>query len=153
LSRSYRYEIFCHPARDPLRERYAWRVWPAPDFDLLQAAASELVGTYDFAPFGGATSSNGSTIREVQRAVWHQQGERLTFEVTANAFLYHMVRRMVFVQVAIGQVKLEAGIISRVLLAAQSQPMFQGLAPSQGLSLINVSYPSETARLTNQEKY
>jgi tRNA pseudouridine38-40 synthase len=140
-NRGYRYEIFCDPARDPLRERYAWRVWPAPDFDLLQAAASELIGTYDFAPFGGATSPNGSTIREVQQARWQQKEERLTFEVTANAFLYHMVRRMVFVQVAVGQGKLEAGIISRVLQATESQPMFQGLAPSKGLSLVKVSYP------------
>ena len=152
LNRSYRYEIFCDPTRDPLRERYAWRVWPAPDFDLLQAAASELVGTYDFASFGTATSPNGSTIRDVQQAHWQQLGERLTFAVTANAFLYRMARRMVFVQVAVGQGKLEAGSISRVLQAAQSQPMFQGLAPSQGLSLVEVSYPSEAARITNQDK-
>lgn len=141
LNRSYRYEIYCDPARDPLRERYTWRVWPAPDFDLLQAAASDLRGTHDFAPFGSATSPNGSTIREVQQARWQQQGERLAFEVTANAFLYHMVRRMVFVQVSIGQGKLDAGIISQVLQAPQSQPVLQGLAPPQGLTLVEVSYP------------
>ena len=150
--RTYRYQIICDPARDPLQERYAWRVWPAPGFDLLQAAASELIGIHDFAPLGSATSPNGSTIRDVQQAQWQQQDERLTFEVTANAFLYRMVRRMVFVQVAVGQGKLEAGSISRVLQAAQSQPMFQGLAPSQGLSLVEVSYPSEAARITNQDK-
>ena len=83
-------------------------------------AVSELIGTHDFAPFGGATSPNGSTVREVQQANWHQQGKRLTFEVTANAFLYHMVRRMVFVLVSIGQGKLEAGIISQVLQAPQA---------------------------------
>ena len=141
LNRSYRYEIDCDPPRDPLRERYTWQVWPVPDFDLLQAAASELIGTFDFVAFGGPTRPEGSTIREVQQARWHQQGKRLTFEVTANAFLYHMVRRMVFVQVSIGQGKLEAGIISRVLSQPQSQPKFQGLAPPQGLALVAVSYP------------
>ena len=39
LSRSYRYSIFCRPLRDPLRERYAWRVWPAPELERLQASA------------------------------------------------------------------------------------------------------------------
>ena len=29
LSRRYRYRLFCQPLRDPLRERFAWRVWPA----------------------------------------------------------------------------------------------------------------------------
>jgi tRNA pseudouridine38-40 synthase len=152
LSRRYRYEIRCDPVRDPLKERYTWRVWPAPDFDLLLAAAGELIGIHDFAPFGSATSPDGSTIREVQQALWKQQGPRLTFEVTANAFLYHMVRRMVFVQVSVGQGKLEAGIISRVLQAPHSYPIFQGLAPSQGLSLVEVNYPTEDARITNQEK-
>ncbi len=141
LNRSYRYEIECDPVRDPLRERYTWRVWPAPDFGLLQTAASDLIGTYDFASFGSATSPNGSTIREVQQARWQQQGQHLTFEVTANAFLYHMVRRMVFVQISIGQGKLEAGIISEVLQTPKGQSMLQGLAPPQGLSLVEVGYP------------
>ncbi len=30
-SRRYRYRLFCRNSRDPLRERYAWRVWPAVD--------------------------------------------------------------------------------------------------------------------------
>jgi tRNA pseudouridine38-40 synthase len=146
LNRTYRYQIFCDPARDPLHERYAWRVWPAPDFDLLHTGASQLIGTHDFAPFGGPTRPNGGTIRDVQRAIWRQQAERLTFEVTANAFLYHMVRRMTFVQVAIGQGKLEAGVISQALGAPQGQPVFQGLAPPSGLSLTSVGYPADENR-------
>ena len=147
--RSYCYKIFCDPARDPLRERYAWRVWPAPDFDLLQTASDALTGTHDFSPFGRPTRPNGSTIREVLRARWHQNGDLLTFEVTANAFLYHMVRRMVFVQVSCGQDKLEPGIISQVMKSPQGQPTLQGLAPPQGLSLIEVDYRSGNARVIN----
>lgn len=37
LARTYRYQIFCQPVRDPLKERYAWRVWPQPDLDALQS--------------------------------------------------------------------------------------------------------------------
>ncbi|MFC1996481.1 tRNA pseudouridine(38-40) synthase TruA [Chloroflexota bacterium] len=146
VERSYRYEIICDPARSPLRERYAWRVWPAPDFELLQTVARSFIGTQDFAPFGGPTNPNGSTIREVKQASWQQQEKLLTFKVTANAFLYHMVRRMVFVLVSCGQGKLEAGNISQVLKASQKQEMFQGLAPPKGLSLIEVRYPSEILR-------
>jgi tRNA pseudouridine38-40 synthase len=138
--RSYCYTIFCDPARDPLQERYAWRVWPAPDFDILQTTAIAITGIHDFSPFGRPTSPNGSTIRQVIRACWMQQNNQLTFEVTANAFLYHMVRRMVFVQVSCGQGRLAPGIISQVLKSPQSQPILQGLAPAQGLSLIEVGY-------------
>ena len=142
LSRSYRYTIFCDPVRHPLWERYAWRIWPEPDFDRLQSSAQELLGTHDFAAFGSPPRAGGSTTRQVQHSQWRQQENWLIFDVTANAFLYHMVRRMVFVQVAVAQGKLEAGIISRALEQPQTQPMFQGLAPSQGLSLTQVSYPS-----------
>jgi tRNA pseudouridine38-40 synthase len=38
VSRTYRYEIFCDPVRNPLRERYAWRVDPAPAFDACKRA-------------------------------------------------------------------------------------------------------------------
>jgi tRNA pseudouridine38-40 synthase len=152
VERSYCYKIFCDPTRDPLRERYAWRIWPLPDFNLLQVSANALIGTYDFAPFGRPTSPGGSTIREVKRAGWQLQDDRLTFRVTANAFLYHMVRRMVFVQVSCGQGKLEPGVILQVLLAPQNQPIFQGLAPPQGLSLVEVSYPSEAVRITNLDE-
>ena len=141
LGRKYCYKIFCDPARDPLRERYAWRVWPAPDYALLQDAANALIGTHNFAAFGRATNPEGSTIREVRQAIWQKQDERLTFEVTANAFLYHMVRRMVFVQVSCGHGKLEVGKISQVLGNPENQDVFQGLAPAQGLHLVEVSYP------------
>jgi tRNA pseudouridine38-40 synthase len=147
LNRSYRYQIICVPTRDPLRERYAWRVWPEPDFDLLQSAAGQLISRSDFAPFGSSPRPDGSTLRDVQQAQWHQNGDRLTFEVTANAFLYHMVRRMVFVQVSVAQGKLEAGIISQALSTPQGHPMFQGLAPPQGLTLVEVRYPPDTARM------
>ena len=49
-SRRYRYRLFCAGVRDPLRERYAWRVWPAVT-DLTPLAAIWL-GTHDFAAFG-----------------------------------------------------------------------------------------------------
>jgi tRNA pseudouridine38-40 synthase len=141
LWRTYRYQIFCDPIRDPLRERFTWRVWPAPDINLMRASSREFVGTYDFSSFGGSTSPEGSTIREVHSTNWWRNHESLTFEVKANAFLYHMVRRMVFVLVSIGQAKLDPGIISQVLNASHKQPMFQGLAPSRGLSLVEVGYP------------
>ncbi len=32
LSRRYQYRIFCQESRDPLRDRFSWRIWPAADF-------------------------------------------------------------------------------------------------------------------------
>ena len=139
-SRSYRYRIYCQSVRDPLRERYAWRVWPRPDIGLLQKVSRALVGVHDFAAFGQATSPKGSTVRHLMEAHWTIDGDEIIFEVTANAFLYHMARRMVFVQIAVGQRKMSPLEIQDQLKNPPVSPI-QGLAPPQGLVLVSVRYP------------
>jgi tRNA pseudouridine38-40 synthase len=137
-SRSYRYRIYCQPGRNPLRDRYAWRVWPAVTGELLHAAAATLPGTYDCAAFGSPMKPGGSTIRTVFKAGWNWDEENWHFEVTANAFLYHMVRRMVYLQVLVAQSRLSLKDFTETIQAAQSQ--VPGLAPPQGLVLKEVSY-------------
>ncbi len=144
ISRRYRYHIFCEPARDPLRERYAWRVWPAASFDLLQKAAANLIGRYDFAAFGTPPRAGSSTTRTVFQAEWFQADAGLSFEITADAFLYHMVRRLVMAQVQIGQGWRHPDELSQALRAG-GHPM-QGSAPAQGLVLVEVRYPSGAGR-------
>lgn len=139
-SRRYRYRIFCQPVRDPLRERYAWRLWPQLDFDALCKAAALFPGTHDFAAFGTPPRPGSSTQRIVTKSEWQQQGDELFFEVQANAFLYRMVRRMVFIQVAVGQGKIKAEDIAN-LLAGKQRVVPAGLAPANGLTLIEVTYP------------
>jgi tRNA pseudouridine38-40 synthase len=139
VARSYQYLILCDPVRDPLKERYAWRIWPAPDLDRLCQAARIFLGTHDYASFGSPTRLDGSTVRTVMHSDWLQHGDALTYEVTANAFLYHMVRRFVNVQVAVGQGKLELEVIRNHLNAPAHEPI-QGLAPPQGLTLVKVNY-------------
>jgi tRNA pseudouridine38-40 synthase len=142
LTRKYRYRIFCQPIRNPLRERYAWRVWPVPDLERLQAAAKELIGRHDFAAFGSPLRAGGITIRQVLEAGWQAQADELVFEVAANAFLFRMVRHLVGFQVSIGQGKLEVSTVSQCLRSG-SRVLAKFLAPAQGLSLVQVTYPAE----------
>ena len=141
-ARHYRYRIYCLPARDPLRDRYAWRVWPAVTLESLQEVARLFIGTHDFAAFGTPPRAGGSTMRIVFEADWAQNGPDLSFVVSANAFLYRMVRRMVFTQVSVAQGKLDLQDIARNLQQAPPR-MVQGLAPPQGLTLVAVVYPVE----------
>lgn len=149
LARCYRYRIFCQTVRAPLQERYAWRVWPPVDFGWLEQAAQKLSGKRDFAAFGKPPKREGSTVRTVYSAGWRKQpgahGEtELVFEITANAFLQRMVRRLVHFQVAIGQGRMRVEELSRLLQAPPDYPV-QGLAPPQGLTLAAVYYPSDKA--------
>jgi tRNA pseudouridine38-40 synthase len=146
-SRCYRYRLFCQPVRDPLREKYAWRVWPQVNGEALKAAASLFVGQHDFAAYGTPPRAGSSTLRTVMNAYWQARNDEWHFEVQANAFLYRMVRRLVFVQVAVGQGKISAEAIARSL-AGQADGLERselpaGLAPAHGLTLVEVTYPAE----------
>jgi len=140
LARCYRYHLFCDPQRQPLRERYAWRVWPPVELERMQASARHLIGTHDFASFGSPPRSQGNTIRSVLQAHWEAQEAGFMFEIRANAFLYHMVRRLVNLQVTIGQGRLEVETVKQYLEASQPG-LAQGMAPPQGLFLAEVLYP------------
>lgn len=145
-ARWYRYHLFCHSLRRPLQERYAWRVWPAAALDRMQKAASYLIGRYDFSAFGAPVSAGGSTVRAISHASWTTAAglldqPLLIFEVAADAFLYHMVRRLVSFQVEVGQGHQEPEAVSEFLMGHKALPV-QGLAPPQGLVLTRVEYPA-----------
>jgi len=148
ISRIYVYKIICNPTCDPLRERYAWRVWPEIDLKVAQTLAAKLMGKHDFAAFGTPPQEGGTTIRHIIQARWDQNRDEFLFEVEGNAFLYHMVRRMVSIQVEIGQGKLDPESISG-FLNYEELKMIQGLAPAYGLCLTKVKYAENNHMLTN----
>ena len=118
-------------------------------FEMVQEAAQLLVGTHDFAAFGQPPGARGATLRQVFLAQWEHEADRFAFEIVANAFLYRMVRRLVFCQVEIAQGKRPMELMTNSLRNV-AIPMTKGLAPPQGLTLTEVIYsPLELARITN----
>jgi tRNA pseudouridine38-40 synthase len=142
-SRCYCYKLFCQPLRHPIRERFAWRVWPAINGAALGETAKLFLGTHDFSAFGSPTTPRGGTVRTVMKAEWSQsEDDEWHFEIQADAFLYRMVRRLVFVQVSLAQGKVSAEAISRSLMEpASTEKIPAGLAPAHGLTLVEVTYP------------
>jgi tRNA pseudouridine38-40 synthase len=141
-ARRYHYRVFSEEVRQPLRERYAWRIWPPASIAALQEAATQLNGTYDFSAFGTPAKPGGSTIREIFASTWSNEQDEMVYEILGNAFLYHMVRRLVNLQVEIGQGKRKVDEIIDFLGSMRKESV-QGLAPAQGLSLVEVLYPPE----------
>jgi tRNA pseudouridine38-40 synthase len=140
VSRTYRYRLFCDALRDPLRERFAWRVYPDVRGDRLKQTANVFIGTHDFSAFGSPTTPKSTTTRTVLKAEWTQAGnDEWQFEVTADAFLYRMVRRLVFVQVAAAQEKISVEAVAEMLKQANTAKR-SGLAPAHGLTLVEVKY-------------
>lgn len=150
VARRYRYQVHFQPVRDPLQDRLAWRIWPPLSVDRLQVAADCFQGRHDFGAFGSATRKGGGTVRTVSGSAWTVADEVLRYEIVAQGFLYRMVRRIVFVQVAAAQGRCSTEQVSRALRALragpalrasrQGDPLPAGLAPAHGLILMEVGY-------------
>jgi tRNA pseudouridine38-40 synthase len=140
LRRCYRYRIFSAAERDPLRERYALRVWPAPDFERMAEAAGMLPGKRDFRAFGSAPRQGSHTVRTVFRAEWQRQGDATDFWIEADAFLFRMVRTIVGTLIEVGGGRRSPeefqGLLQTPTLGRSAPP-----APACGLCLMRIEYP------------
>jgi tRNA pseudouridine38-40 synthase len=140
-SRRYVYHIYQTPERDPLQDRYAWHIWPELDVDRLNEAAALMLGRHDFSAFGRAMKPGATTIREVLTSQWSRQDHRLEYEIEGNAFLYHMVRRTVYLLVQCARQKLTLNEIEQSVKDCTT--LKSGLAPAKGLVLTEVRYPEK----------
>ncbi|MBI3240749.1 MAG: tRNA pseudouridine(38-40) synthase TruA [Chloroflexi bacterium] len=139
--RRYCYSIYNAPIRSPLRERFAWQVWPALDVAAMQAASQHLLGRHDFGTFGTAPEPGGHTARTVREARWEQSegGQTLNFYIEADAFLYRMVRSIVGTLKQVGQgERTAADFVEAVQASDRSRAGTP--APPNGLRLIEVIY-------------
>lgn len=141
-SRQYRYSLFVDPLRDPLRERYAWRLTQRPDSGRVTAAARVFEGQHDFAAFGRPPSEQSSTIRTVYSCDWTGEGDRFELLIEANAFLYHMVRHVTAAIVDVG-LRVERHSDLERLLEDPSLRRQRRLAPAAGLCLMHVKYDNQ----------
>ncbi len=140
-SRRYRYRIYCQPIRDPLRERFMWRVWPGVRLADLQPIAAIFLGRHDFAAFGTAPGKRGGTTRTVTAASWAADRDERWFEIQADGFLYRMVRKLVFVSVAAAQGRTSQDAVAAALRSgSRTATLPAGLAPAHGLVLLAVDY-------------
>jgi len=139
VRRCYSYSLTAAPTRDPLAERFAWRIWPALDDAAIRAACPVLLGEHDFRAFGPAPRKDGGTRRTVFRSEWQTEGGGRTYRIEADAFLYRMVRRIVSALVSVGR----GDVGPEVLMSLLEDPArrWQGsLAPAHGLCLDAVIY-------------
>jgi tRNA pseudouridine38-40 synthase len=142
--RRYRYTILNQPLRSPLWARVTYHVPERLDVDAMREASRCLVGSHDFGAFGKPTCGE-NTIRHVSEARWTVEhpgeidGRLLVFEITANAFLNHMVRRIVGTLLRVGRGDLDPPEFG-ALLEARDRAATGPTAPAHGLCLVRVEY-------------
>jgi tRNA pseudouridine38-40 synthase len=145
--RTYRYMVVTGRPSAPLLADRSWHVYPSLDLEVLSRLAEPIVGAHDFCAFRAADCESESTLRDVEASRWSRVhsppvsgGDVFAYEISANAFLKHMVRVLVgsMVDVALG--KLDESVLRRLIAEGGDRTEAGRTAPPQGLVLVRVDY-------------
>jgi tRNA pseudouridine38-40 synthase len=160
-TRTYRYVVAPRGERAAVARDHVWRVPRSLDLEAMRGAAAHLVGTHDFAAFGRSPRAGGTTVRTIHsltvraHAVPDAHGGSettipggsaggpprmmVTIDVTADAFLYGMMRAIAATLVAVGDGRLDAPSVAS-LLDAPGRARRLPPAPAHGLHQWAVTY-------------
>lgn len=138
-SRAYEYRVFSARVRSPLLWHRSLYVAQETDFGLLQEAARLVRGEHDFRAFTPSKTHHVRFRRVVTESGWRRDGELLTYAVTANSFLYGMVRALVGTMLEVAQGRRELSDFRRLLSGGRREESGPA-ALAKGLTLVRVGY-------------
>lgn len=142
IARHYRYLILNRPFRSALNRQRALWIHHHLDITRMQEAAQDLIGTHDFSSYRAIGCQAKSPIRTIKYLRIYPNEEFINIEIGANAFLYHMVRNIVGVLMAIG--KGDKPIFwAKEIMDLKNRTLGGVTAPPQGLYLTQIDYPME----------
>ena len=143
-ARSYRYLIVNRPHRPALANRRATWIHAPLDATAMQDAAQHLRGEHDFSSFRASSCEARSPHRRLDLITVTRAGDWIAVDVTANAFLHHMVRNIVGTLLAVGRGERPGSWVNE-LLATRDRRVAGVTAPADGLYLVDIEYPAEHA--------
>ena len=142
FSRSYEYRILNRWIRPALEaRRMSWCRAPL-DTTVMNEAEQALLGENDFTSFRAGACQARHAIREIQQISVERFGDVVSLSVTANGFLYHMVRNIAGSLLRIGTGEASASWLGEVL-EARDRSQAAPTAPPEGLYFIAARYPEQ----------
>lgn len=142
LSRRYRYIIYNSPIRPALmRSSVTWQYRQLNEH-LMQEATHYLLGENDYTSFRSIECQSNTPMRNIFDLKVTRTGDLIMIDISANAFLHHMVRNIAGVLMAVGVGKKPVAWVDEVL-KAKDRRLGAETAPPYGLYLVGVTYPKE----------
>jgi tRNA pseudouridine38-40 synthase len=138
-SRTYEYKMINDEIRSPLERHHAGYTPQRLNLDLLSTAASLVRGTHDFRAFTPQKSYHVRFERVVTTSRWTGNDDLLRYRVTADSFLYGMVRTLVGTMVEVASGKRDLAEFDRLLSGGRRSEAGPAV-PSKGLTLVGVGY-------------
>lgn len=139
VAKAYRYRLWNADVLNPFERAYAWHVFGPLDLSAMAEAAQLVEGRHDFAAFQ-ATGGKLRTERVILRStVTASNGGLITYDVTGDGFLRHMVRSIVGTLIEVGRGRRRPEWI-RDVIASRDRAQAGRTAPAHGLFLVRVHY-------------
>jgi tRNA pseudouridine38-40 synthase len=138
--RRYRYLLLTERVKSAHWHNHISWIPTHVDVKAMQEACVHLVGRHDFSAFRGNACQARSPVRSLYSFDIYLSGRIIVFDISANAFLHHMVRNFVGSLLLVGQAKKEPSWIQEVLVSKDRKCAGPTASPN-GLYLVEVLYP------------
>ena len=137
--RTYRYFLHCSAQVAAHELPYCWPLFRRPNIQRLNEMAGLLNGELDCTSFAAAGDKSASKSRFLYGASFFPEGDKLIFEISANAFLWKMVRTVLGTLLELEK-KDEGAELFRRVIESRDRRAAGMTAPAKGLFLWNVRY-------------
>ena len=138
----YVYRLYDSHLRDPFINRYSVQYKGKLNVEAMNEAAQSFVGKHDFSAFCASGSEVEDRVRTVCEMRVERIGNEVAVTVSADGFLYNMVRIMVGTLLEVSEGKLSAEDI-KVALETGKRELAGRTAAAKGLCLDRVFYDEE----------
>jgi len=139
--KTYRYTVLNRKYRSVfLRDRVYFYPYPL-NISNMRKAAKHLIGRHDFKSFQAydPLRAERQTVRTIKKIAIKKEGDLVHIDVTADGFLYKMVRNIAGTLLAIGSGQLPLKDMPKILKAKNRKSAWD-TAPAEGLCLMSVKY-------------
>ena len=140
--RTYKYFINANNESTIFNNSYTWVLRDKLSLSSMKLSLKYLEGIHDFSSFRSSGCQANSPFRNISSVSLEKNKNIIIFSITANAFLYHMVRNIVGTLVDIGIKKIKPHDL-KIIIEKKNRKYCSKMAPAHALFLWNISYPQK----------
>lgn len=137
--KTYVYNIYNSSTKDPFLMPFVWQIERPLYCERMNEFCKRIVGTHDFYGFSSSGRTVQDTVRTVTECSVSKDGEKIKLKITADGFLYNMVRIIVGTAVDVSSGRLKPDCADEVF-KTKCREKAGITAPPQGLFLEKVYY-------------
>jgi tRNA pseudouridine38-40 synthase len=137
--KAYSYIMFNRKIRPAFMNNYMAHVPYELNFEIMEAATRDFLGTHDFAAFKSNGGSVKTSVRTIKRLELLKRDNIITLNIEGDSFLYNMVRIIAGTLIDIGRGRIPHNTVPDIILSKDRNRAGK-TAPACGLCLERIYY-------------